>query len=101
MSPIKLFLTLCILMPVVNAATVAERSLKICVANNAAPEITAAAKIADAARIQRSGPFWKGPQPAYGWGTEASPRPLSLRQHGEWVLLSTLPEANSDVQDQK
>ena len=66
-----------------------------------AEAVAAAAKIAEAARIPRSGPIWKGPQPPYGWGNDASPGPLSLRQRGEWVLLSTLPETNSDLLDRK
>jgi len=62
-----------------------------------AEALNAAPKIAAAARLRAAGAIWKGPQPAYAWGTDGSPGPLSLRQRGEWLLLSTLPDANTDL----
>ena len=61
----------------------------------------AAPKIAAAAKLARSGDRWTGSQPAYGFAAATaenpSPGPLTLWQQGAWLLLSTLPDADTEA----
>lgn len=61
----------------------------------------AAPKIAAAAKLARRGDRWTGSQPAYGFAAATaenpSPGPLTLWQQGAWLLLSTLPDADTEA----
>ena len=54
----------------------------------------AATKIASAAKLKPSSQGWAGAQPPYGPQKE-SPGPLTLWQHRDWLLMSTLSAANT------
>ena len=49
---------------------------------------------AGAAKLKAASPGWTGAQPPYGPQKE-SPGPLTLWEHGDWLLMSTLPAENT------
>jgi hypothetical protein len=66
---------------------------------SAAAAAHAAPRIAAAARLGKQGDLWTGAQPPYAdgkyLGERRSPGPLSLWRRGEWLLMSTLPDAET------
>jgi hypothetical protein len=56
----------------------------------------AAPKIAAAAKLKPEGAGWHGEQPPYG-PEKNSPGPIRLWQRGDWLLMSTLPEAAGEI----
>jgi hypothetical protein len=64
--------------------------------DSAAQAAPAAAKIADAAKLKKTPDGWVGSQPPYGPQKESA-GPLALWQHGEWVVMCTLPNAAANA----
>ncbi|MDQ2732691.1 MAG: hypothetical protein M3Y56_13615 [Armatimonadota bacterium] len=62
----------------------------------ASPQEAAAAapKIARAAHLHRDGARWTGAQPPYSFD-KASAGPLTLWQHDDWIVMSTLPPSDN------
>jgi len=64
----------------------------------------AAPKIAAAAKLRMLGDVWSGEQPPYANGTypgeKRSPGPITLWRRDAWLLMSTLPEAETKAMRQ-